>query len=343
MQVLVTIVLPIYNVEKYLDRCIKSVVEQTYKNLEIILVDDGSPDNCPSMCDDWAKKDSRIKVIHKVNAGLGMARNTGIDNANGKYIFFLDSDDCVDVTLVEKCVASAEEYNSDVVMFSRHNIYDDGRIVSRKVKVPCDVFDNKGIVNLLLPSLFTYKMGFGVSAWSKMYNLDTLKSSGVRFRSEREIVSEDAYFALEYYPVLSTVSVVHECLYNYYKRSDSLSRSYKPDRQSRNDNFLKKSIAYVEEKGLPEIISKNIMSRYHALTLGTMLQIVSTDLSDKQKRQAVKQIFKNPVLKETLRKDVFDLSAPKSRVFWWLLKFRCYFLCYIMLCRKSHKNTRGAL
>ena len=89
-QILVSVVLPIYNVEKYMDRCINSIINQTYKNLEIILVDDGSPDNCPQKCDDWGIKDSRIKVVHKKNAGLGMARNTGIENATGDYICFID-------------------------------------------------------------------------------------------------------------------------------------------------------------------------------------------------------------------------------------------------------------
>ena len=92
---LVTIVVPIYNVEKYLTRCVDSIINQTYQNLEIILVDDGSPDNCPRICDEYAKKDHRIKVIHKINAGLGMARNTGIENATGKYICFFDSDDYI--------------------------------------------------------------------------------------------------------------------------------------------------------------------------------------------------------------------------------------------------------
>ena len=102
IEVKVSIVVPVYNVEKYLDRCIESIVNQTYKNLEIILVDDGSTDSCPQMCDEWGLKDSRIKVVHKENAGLGMARNTGIDNALGEYIFFFGSDDYVDVTTVEK-------------------------------------------------------------------------------------------------------------------------------------------------------------------------------------------------------------------------------------------------
>ena len=102
MSPIVTVIIPVYNVEKFLDRCVQSVVNQTYKNLEIILVDDGSPDNCPAMCDEWSRKDSRIKVVHKRNAGLGMARNTGIENANGKYIFFFDSDDYVDESIVER-------------------------------------------------------------------------------------------------------------------------------------------------------------------------------------------------------------------------------------------------
>lgn len=85
---LISIIVPVYKVEKYLDKCVESIVEQTYKNLEIILVDDGSPDNCPAMCDRWAEKDSRIKVIHKENGGLSSARNAGLDACTGEYIYF---------------------------------------------------------------------------------------------------------------------------------------------------------------------------------------------------------------------------------------------------------------
>ena len=84
---LISIIVPVYKVEKYLDKCVESIVEQTYKNLEIILVDDGSPDNCPAMCDEWAKKDSRIKVIHKKNGGLSSARNSGLDGCTGDYFW----------------------------------------------------------------------------------------------------------------------------------------------------------------------------------------------------------------------------------------------------------------
>ena len=96
----ISIIIPVYNVEKYLNRCIESVVNQSFKELEIILVDDGSPDNCPQMCDDWATKDSRIKVIHQNNAGQAAARNNGMKIASGNYINFVDSDDWIDLNFI---------------------------------------------------------------------------------------------------------------------------------------------------------------------------------------------------------------------------------------------------
>ena len=101
MNDLISVIVPVYKVEKYLNRCVESIVNQTYKNLEIILVDDGSPDNCPQMCNEWAKKDSRIKVIHKQNGGLSDARNVGISEATGIYITFVDSDDWLDLDCIE--------------------------------------------------------------------------------------------------------------------------------------------------------------------------------------------------------------------------------------------------
>lgn len=101
---LITVIVPIFNVEKYLDRCVQSIVDQTYRNLEIILVDDGSPDNCPAMCDAWAAKDSRIKVIHKENGGAGLARNVALETARGQVISFLDSDDYIAPRMYEHLI-----------------------------------------------------------------------------------------------------------------------------------------------------------------------------------------------------------------------------------------------
>lgn len=110
----ISVIVPIFNVEKYLDKCIKSIVNQTYKNLEIILVDDGSPDKCPQICDDWAKKDSRIKVIHKKNGGVASARNSGLDAATGAFIGFVDGDDIVDPLFYETLISEAKKNKADI-------------------------------------------------------------------------------------------------------------------------------------------------------------------------------------------------------------------------------------
>lgn len=114
---LVSVVLPIYNVAPYLNRCMQSIVNQSYKNLEIIMVDDGSTDTCGELCDKWSNHDNRIKVVHKANAGLGEARNTGIENATGEYICFFDSDDYLRLDAIEVAVSSALQKQSDVVLW----------------------------------------------------------------------------------------------------------------------------------------------------------------------------------------------------------------------------------
>lgn len=117
MDLKISVIIPVYKVEKYLDRCVKSIVNQTYKNLEIILVDDGSPDSCPVLCDNWSIKDNRIKVIHKDNGGLSSARNLGLENASGDFVSFVDSDDWLDLDTYEYCTLLLNKTNSDCVQF----------------------------------------------------------------------------------------------------------------------------------------------------------------------------------------------------------------------------------
>ena len=123
---LITVVVPIYNVANYLDRCVESIVNQTYKNLEIILVDDGSPDNCPAMCDAWAERDSRIKVIHKQNGGLSDARNAGLKMASGKWITFIDSDDYIAEDTLFTLYFSAMENDCQIAACNMIRVYEDG-------------------------------------------------------------------------------------------------------------------------------------------------------------------------------------------------------------------------
>lgn len=123
---LISVIIPVYNVEKYLNQCVESVVNQTYKNLEIILVDDGSPDHCPQMCDDWAQKDARIKVIHKENGGLSDARNAGLDVFNGCYVYFIDSDDYIEDDAIEILYSTLIKFGADLAVGAHRRVNEDG-------------------------------------------------------------------------------------------------------------------------------------------------------------------------------------------------------------------------
>lgn len=147
----VSVIVPIYNVAQYLDECISTIVHQTYKELQIILVDDGSSDNCPKKCDEWAKRDTRIEVIHKQNGGLSDARNAGLKRATGKYVFFVDSDDLVNINTIEVLVRAMNKYHVDMVVYRYAEIFIDHRIVaSTPFSANAKIIDRKGYLSLAL-------------------------------------------------------------------------------------------------------------------------------------------------------------------------------------------------
>ena len=123
MQKLVSVIVPIYNVENYLNKCIESIVNQTYPNLEIVLVDDGATDNCPEICDNWAKKDDRIKVVHKNNGGLASARNAGMNIMSGELFMFIDSDDYIDQDMIQCMVEGYKSYTVDIVCCGMQKVF----------------------------------------------------------------------------------------------------------------------------------------------------------------------------------------------------------------------------
>ena len=172
----VSVVIPVYNVEKYLPKCIDSVINQTYQNLEIILVDDGSTDSSGVICDKYAQTDSRIKVIHQANSGQGSARNNGMDNASGEYLIFVDSDDYIHPQLTEKSVEAFELYDTDIVLYSSSRVDEDGNVFGM-LSYPCNSEELLNKTQLLtmcaqLPSPTMF-----------MVKLSVLRQSGVTFTS----------------------------------------------------------------------------------------------------------------------------------------------------------------
>ena len=209
---LISIIIPVYKVEKYLEKCIESVLKQTYTNLQVILVDDGSPDNCGKICDEYAKKDSRIEVIHKVNGGLSDARNVGIAKAKGKYIGFVDSDYYIKEDMYEILINLIKEYDADV---SICNLYDviEGKEYIRNKENGIKEYNRIDILKevLLDKNIQSY-------AWNKLYKKELFNEIKYPIGKKYEDIGTTFYI----FEKCNKVVVTSEPEYYYLKRADSL-------------------------------------------------------------------------------------------------------------------------
>lgn len=332
---MVSVVVPIYNVEKILDKCIESIVNQTYKNLEIILVDDSSPDNCPQMCDIWAEKDSRIKVIHKNNQGLGLARNTGIENATGDYICFFDSDDYVSLDIIEKCVNVVNETSADAVLFGLVDVNENGEVLNSTNLNISGIYKDNKVKDELLPELILhdYRKGtahnFAFSSCTGIFSLSLIKENNLKFLSEREIISEDSYFLLQLYSFCRKVVLLPEAAYFHYVNVNSLTCSFRKDRQEKNNLFLKEALELTEKLNYSDLIKNRVTALYHQFTIAALKQIVFSE--DTGRYNTVREILKMPELNDTFKIDVIKTEKRLVQLFFICAKFRMYFLCYFML------------
>lgn len=202
MQPKVSIIVPVYCVEKYLHACVDSLLAQTLEDIEIILVDDGSPDQSGKIAEDYAKKDSRIKVIHQSNAGLGPARNTGMEAATGEYIGFVDSDDWVKPDMFEKLYQAAAQNDADIVVGGYQEVKDGAAVKEFVHPLAGTVLNHREGILRIRKNLYAYgienktREAFPVTACASVYRREMIQSSGLRFQN---ILSEDRIFNLDAY------------------------------------------------------------------------------------------------------------------------------------------------
>lgn len=318
---LATVVIPIYNVEKYLDRCINSVINQTYQNLEIILVDDGSPDRCPQMCEEWSRKDSRIKVIHKENAGLGMARNTGIENANGEYLFFVDSDDYIALETVEKVLHIAERTNAELIMYGPKIVDGNGNV--KKTLTPYsekEYYEGEEICNTLLADMITPIHGVSkignifMSFCNSAFKFSLIERSGFRLVSEREFISEDIYSFLCLMRDVQSAAVIPEAFYYYCENGNSLSRSYHRDRYDRLKAFYTACMKKCVELGYSQEIQNRFPHLHMNNVISALKQIIKSNLSDDEKKKSVKEIVEDDQLQQIVHGMNLRYEKPMRRL-----------------------------
>lgn len=231
-----SIIIPIYNVEKYLQKCLDSIENQSFHNYEVILVDDESPDLCPQMCDEIAKKDKRFLVIHKKNAGAGLARNSGLEVAKGEYIIFVDPDDYLDVNALQGFYEHILRDGFDVCYGGVYSVWDNKIEKERFWYEEERTYHGKEIIDELLMKMVgktaREKMHpIPMSVWRGIYRTSLLRNNGIKFLSERIVLSEDYLFTFDVLTHAEIVSCIDHYFYNHTKgNAESLSTKYNPDR-----------------------------------------------------------------------------------------------------------------
>lgn len=238
---MLSIIVPIYNVEKYLNKCVDSILRQTFTDFELILVDDGSPDKCGEICDFYEKKDRRVKVIHKKNGGLSSARNAGIDIAKGEYIGFVDSDDYIEPFMYERLITSLQKNDCLLAVCAINYVFEDGKTICKVENEKDQVFD----FSAAILEMNTYRL-FDMGAWSKVYH----KSLFHNLRFPVGKLSEDFYIMYKIFDRAQKISYVATPCYNYLQRQNSISRNTKINHDF--EYAAKEQMEYLETK-YPEL------------------------------------------------------------------------------------------
>lgn len=305
MQDLITVIVPIYMVEPYLNRCITSIVNQTYQNLEIILVDDGSKDNCPALCDAWAKKDSRVRVIHRENGGLSEARNSGIDAAKGEYLAFVDSDDFVSEEFIETLYRACKLTESQIAQCC-YEYVDGDKMTKDKEEVtePIKVYSGKEMIKGM-----SWRDGaYNVVAWNKLYHKSVF--DGVRYPKGR--IHEDEATTHKLFYQAEKVAFVYRFLYGYYTGGSSITRDKFSKKRLDWEWAVRKRLTFLKERQETEIL----IPMYKIYMDGTIdlyyktKEILQDMEAAKELMERMKQIYKE------LRK--CGKTPLKTRVGYWI-------------------------
>ncbi len=346
---MVSVIVPVYNVEEYLDTCVSSLRNQTLTDIEIVLVDDGSPDRCPQMCDEYARTDSRIKVIHKKNGGLGYARNSGLEVASGRYVAFVDSDDFIALNTFEVCVRIAEKTGADQVRFLYNTFASSSVPDIHSVDVPdfgkadgvkhdaagdseCDLTDSeRGLADSVrvlsdfpdkaLPILDDVATVNGyhcdifstASSCMALYRREAIVRSGVRFYSERELISEDYVFNLELASKIGAIAYTHYPFYFYRVNPLSLSKMYRDDRLDRCAVFARYLTDRLQELGYPDaglMAAANMIGNLRS----HLRHIYASDFSALRKLRLHHKAVSHPYVKEMVARGDYKRLPLLQRV-----------------------------
>lgn len=341
----VSVVIPVYNTEKYLRQCLDSLTSQTLKDIEIIVVDDGSKQECAALCDELAKNDDRIKVIHKGNEGQGLARNCGMEASTGDYIGFVDSDDYVDSQMYEMLYTAAKRNDADLVMsgmsfvggntFSKSGEYTEKQYFDKET-----VFEKETVKQVLLGVVGALPSEpddsrYGVSVCKNIFKRELLRKGEVQFVSEREIISEDTIFMVDCLAKSEKVVGIPGAFYRYRRNDESFSKSYRSDRYEKILVFLsalEERIKVLAATSEYDLYLKRLVEGYaRILCSQEILYAQEQKIPYSALCKRLKRICENKLIASTLHTYPWYKLPKKQAAFAFAMKYKLYLLQKIMV------------
>ena len=292
MEDLISVIIPVYNVEKYLPECIESIVNQTYKNLEIILVNDGSTDESLKICNDYKEKDERITVLDSVNKGVSNARNLGLEISTGKYITFVDSDDFVELDFCEIMLQNIKKTDADCVITGYKRVYPNKNEII--VNSSCQTIDEIEFLDKILE----VQTGFGF-CHMKLWKAEIIRNNNIKF-DKKLLVGEDALFCMQCSTYMKKICLLDKPLYNYRFNNQSLVRKFDKNYANKYLNSMKETEKYLFDKYKNNIKISEKINNY--IVYHILLIIVNYCFNPENRLSFLKQI---DLLKQICKIDEF--------------------------------------
>ena len=343
----ISIVVPVYRTEAYLEQCVRSLLEQTHKNLEIILVDDGSPDGSGAMCDRFGAEDLRVRVIHKENGGLSSSRAAGIAAATGDYLTVVDSDDWLDTDAFSQCVACIQRDHADIVMYGYVKEYADSAI-------PVHLFDGDFSYDQVRSEELVHRRLVGLagaelahperidqlaSTCMKLYRIDAARRG--RIVSERETgTNEDSIFNL-YALENCRISYLDQCFYHYRKTNEqSITTKHKPDLAEKWDVMYRYFREYIDQSGRADVYEEPYYNRIACGMIGLGLNEIAAHTSIFRKACRLRQITSKPEYRRAFQGLQLQHCSLKWKVFFLLCRYRIAFLLTVLLMIMNYLRSK---
>lgn len=326
----ISIIVPVYNVKQYLSRCVKSILEQTYSNLEIILVDDGSTDGSSQLCDTF--HDPRIIVIHKKNEGLGLSRNAGISSATGKYLMFVDSDDYIDCTMVENLYNDLIASGADTCIGGFKRVYG-SKTINNINPLAGKTFSSPHITGDVLTKMMgkdkPHDDHIEMSVWKVLFSSSVIHQNKLKFPSERKFISEDIIFDAEYYPKCKRVVMSSDIGYNYCDNDGSLTTKYNPNRFNLQLVLFRELSTRTKKLEIYDSLKQRLFNTLISNTRYCIKQEAKFN-TQKEAISRIKKICYNPMLKKVNAE--YEVNENyKSQVVNYLIQKKHIYTLYLVM------------